>query len=306
LRILPLLTVLLPVVAATASGWLPRLRGFGLGAFLSLMVAMWLPRTWWTFWTLLAITLSAAAAFWITNHLASHLWSAGLFLALVGWVAALLAKRVGIPAPLLLLAATTRGLNASPNSADSMALMIFLGGMWGLIGAMAWPRPPSPPTNPVTLTFVDHYALRSALTLGAATVLSYWMMPAHLGWIPMAAAAVMRPDRSTTTYFARRRFAASLAAVPLACALLLLDWPPWANLLVMVCLLAASQWFSVNPAYANPFVVTTIVIVLLAHAQPDSFALGATHRILATALGVAFAFAFLVVPLSRRGTRFAT
>src|SRR3954451_2967995 len=92
LRALPILAALLPTLIASATGWLPRMRGFALGAFILVMIAIWLPQTWKMFGVLVVANALGAIAYVVSAHLVSPFWPAVACLAAVGYAGGLLTK----------------------------------------------------------------------------------------------------------------------------------------------------------------------------------------------------------------------
>src|SRR3954470_24850422 len=269
LRALPILAALLPTLIASAIGWLPRMRGFALGAFILVMIAIWLPQTWKMFGVLVVANALGAVAYVVSAHLVSPFWPALGFLAAVGYAGGLLTKRFGPLLPLVITAGAACGLNASTASAGKDALLLVLGGLWSIICGLGIPRVVSsaPKKDAADLSMPSFYPVRCALSLAVALIIGHWFWSRYPGWAPVAAAAVLRPDLATTSRRGAWRIAATLAGVVVSALLLALRVPPFPALAFLVLLLSVAHAFELDPTYTIPLVGTTIVLTVVGYAQ---------------------------------------
>ena len=297
---LPILAALLPTLVASAIGWLPQMRGFAVGAFILVMVAIWLPQTWKTFAVLAVANALGAIAYVLSAHLAPPFWPAVAFLAIVGYAGGLLTKRFGALVPLVITAGAACGLNASTASASKDALLLGLGGLWSIICGLGIPRAASPAANKNAATsfMPSFYPVRCALTLAAALIIGHWLWPGFLGWAPVAAAAVLRPDLAAIGRRGAWRIAATLAGVALSALLLALQVAPFPALAFLVLLLCVAHAFDLDPTYTIPLVGTTIVLTVLGYAQPEALGAAFVQRTVVTILGVVVAWTFVWIPTS--------
>ncbi len=280
-------------------GWLPHLPGFALGTFVLALIAIWLPRTWASFAILAFATTLGSAAYGISASVASHVWLAAGFLAVVGYVSGLATLRFGALVALVFTAGATCGLNASPTSAGKAALMFGMGGMWSIVCGLGIPRPPIPKERrsvPVP-TIPGFYPLRCALCFSTVLIVAHGFWPANIGWAPAAAAAVIRPDLAGTGQRAIGRLAVTFGAVILAALLLAIHVPALPAFALLLAMLGAAHWLGLDPSHANPFVATTIVLVVLGYnAEPDRVGAAFVQRIAENALGAAIAWLVVAVP----------
>jgi hypothetical protein len=297
-RALPVVAALLPVLIASALGWLPQIRVFGLGAFILAVVAIWMPQTWKMFAVLIVANAAGAIALVASAHLASPYWLAALFLAVVGYAGGILTKRFGALVPLIVTAGAVCGLGIPAGSAIREALLLALGGLWSIICGLGIPRPsdPAPKKRPEPIPMPRFYAWRYGLSVGLALVLGHWIWPGHLGWAPASAAVVLSPDLAATGRRGAWRVVATLAAVVLSAALLAVHMPAFPALAFLVFLLCVAHAFELDPMYTIPVVTTTIVLTVLGYANPEGIGAAFAQRTVLTTLGVAVAWALVRIP----------
>ena len=296
IRAVPVLGALLPVLVASALGWLPQIRVFGVGAFILAMVAIWLPQTWRIFTVLMIANEVGALVLVVAAHLAWSFWLAAGLLTVLGFAGGALTKRFGALVPLVVIAGAICGLNISADAAPRQALLLALGGLWSILCGLGIPRPTKVVSKATAvIPMPAFYPLRCGLSLGLALILGHWLWPGHPGWAPAAAATALHPDLATSSRSGVTRLLATLAAVPLSALLLALEIPPFPALVFLVLLLSLAHIFELGPM-SIPLVATTIVLTVLGYANPADMGAAFFQRTVETALGVALSWTLIRIP----------
>lgn len=289
------------MLVASALGWLPQMRIFGVGAFILATVAIWLPQTWKMFAILLAANAVGAIALIVSAQLAWPIWLAAEFLAVIGFAGGLVTKRLGPLVPLVVTAGAICGLSIPAGSAPREALLLALGGLWSILCGLGIPRPttPAPAKARAKIPMPAFYPLRCGVSLGLALILGQWLWPGHLGWSTASAAVVLSPDLAATGRRGVWRIIATLGGVLFSALLLALEIPPFPALALLVLLLALTHALELDPMSIVPAVTTTIVLTVIGYANPTDMGAAFAQRTVLTVLGVAVAWVFVRIPRQR-------
>jgi len=146
------------------------------------------------------------------------------------------------------------------------------------------------------------HAVRMAVCLSVALLVSRLFQLPHGYWLPMTAAIVLRADFSATFNFGLLRVVGTVLGLVLTTALLhLTPDSPWAHLALMALLCMAFRWLA-NAHYGIAVAALTgTVVILLAFEGVDS-GVAVTDRVINTALGCGMAMlAYLAWPTWERG-----
>jgi Predicted membrane protein len=146
------------------------------------------------------------------------------------------------------------------------------------------------------------HAVRMAVCLSVALLVSRLFRLPHGYWLPMTAAIVLRADFSATFNFGLLRVVGTVLGLVLTTALLhLTPDSPWAHLALMALLCMAFRWLA-NAHYGIAVAALTgAVVILLAFEGVDS-GVAVTDRVINTALGCGMAMlAYLAWPTWERG-----
>ena len=146
------------------------------------------------------------------------------------------------------------------------------------------------------------HAVRMAVCLSVALLVSRLLQLPHGYWLPMTTAIVLRADFSATFNFGLLRVVGTVLGLLLTTALLhLTPDSPWAHLALMALLCMAFRWLA-NAHYGIAVAALTgTVVILLAFEGVDS-GVAVTDRVINTALGCAMAMlAYLAWPTWERG-----
>jgi len=146
------------------------------------------------------------------------------------------------------------------------------------------------------------HAVRMAVCLSVALLVSRLFKLPHGYWLPMTAAIVLRADFSATFNFGLLRVVGTVLGLVLTTALLhLTPDSPWAHLALMALLCMAFRWLA-NAHYGIAVAALTgTVVILLAFEGVDS-GVAVTDRVINTALGCGMAMlAYLAWPTWERG-----
>jgi len=146
------------------------------------------------------------------------------------------------------------------------------------------------------------HAVRMAVCLSVALLVSRLFQLPHGYWLPMTAAIVLRADFSATFNFGLLRVVGTVLGLVLTTALLhLTPDSPWAHLALMALLCMVFRWLA-NAHYGIAVAALTgAVVILLAFEGVDS-GVAVTDRVINTALGCGMAMlAYLAWPTWERG-----
>ncbi|MEW9623851.1 FUSC family protein [Rhodanobacter geophilus] len=146
------------------------------------------------------------------------------------------------------------------------------------------------------------HAVRMAVCLSAALLVSRLLALPHGYWLPMTTAIVLRSDFSATFNFGLLRVVGTVLGLVLTTALLhLTPDSPWAHLALMALLCMGFRWLA-NAHYGIAVAALTgTVVILLAYEGVDS-GVAVTDRVINTALGCGMAMlAYLAWPTWERG-----
>ncbi|WP_426663361.1 FUSC family protein [Rhodanobacter aciditrophus] len=146
------------------------------------------------------------------------------------------------------------------------------------------------------------HAVRMAVCLSLAWLLSRLVGLPHGYWLPMTTAIVLRPDFAATFNFGLLRVVGTVLGLVLTTALLYLTpASPWAHLALMALLCMAFRWLA-NAHYGIAVAALTgTVVILLAFDGVDP-GVAVTDRVINTALGCGMAMlAYLAWPTWERG-----
>ncbi|HTU98516.1 MAG TPA: FUSC family protein [Solirubrobacteraceae bacterium] len=206
-------------------------------------------------------------------------------------------SKVGPLGTALLLPFFTAGTGLTVTHALGAGPLMFLGGTWAAVVSARWPRPAGDAAPPARarpqVPPQDYRRYQLGLTAGTlitATVAAL-ISPAHAGWPPTAAAAILRPQRETSRTRAIARGAGTIAGVLVAWLLFVVNHHAG--------ILAAAVWLigaitvgvqAASPALL-PLSITAFALLLLSHSDAGILRHAAGQRLLDTGIAVAVALA---------------
>lgn len=151
------------------------------------------------------------------------------------------------------------------------------------------------------------HALRTAVCLSIALLLSRLLPLSHGYWLPMTAAIVLRPDFAATFSFGLLRVVGTLLGLALT-TLLLYVTPaqPWAHLALMALLCMGFRYLA-TAHYGIAVAALTGTVVILLSFEGVNPADAVIARVISTSLGCALALsAYLAWPTWERGSARST
>lgn len=146
------------------------------------------------------------------------------------------------------------------------------------------------------------HAMRCAICLSVALLVSrVWQMP-HGYWLPMTAAIVLRPDFGATFNFGLLRVVGTILGLILTTALLhITPHDPWAHLALMAVLCMAFRYLATAHYGVAVAALTGTVVILLSFEGVNS-GTAVMDRVINTALGSGMALlAYVIWPTWERG-----
>lgn len=156
--------------------------------------------------------------------------------------------------------------------------------------------------NLTTHSVAFRHAMRCAVCLSIALVVSrLWQLP-HGYWLPMTAAIVLRPDFAATFNFGLLRVVGTILGLVLTTALLhITPHDPWTHLALMALLCMAFRYLATAHYGVAVATLTGTVVILLSFEGVNS-GTAVADRVLNTVLGSGMALlAYVVWPTWERG-----
>lgn len=156
--------------------------------------------------------------------------------------------------------------------------------------------------NLTTRSVAFRHAMRCAICLSAALLVSrLWQLP-HGYWLPMTAAIVLRPDFAATFNFGVLRVVGTILGLVLTTALLYVTpHDPWAHLALMAVLCMSFRYLATAHYGIAVATLTGTVVILLSFEGVNS-GTAVLDRVVNTALGSGMALlAYVVWPTWERG-----
>ncbi len=146
------------------------------------------------------------------------------------------------------------------------------------------------------------HAVRSAVCLSVALLISRELKLPHGYWLPMTAAIVLRPDFAATFSFGLLRVVGTLLGLVLTTALLhFTPSEPWAHLALMAVLCMGFRYLA-TAHYGIAVAALTGTVVILLSFEGVSSSAAVMDRVINTALGSGMALlAYLIWPTWERG-----
>ncbi|RUL73005.1 FUSC family protein [Dyella choica] len=156
--------------------------------------------------------------------------------------------------------------------------------------------------NLTTHSVAFRHAMRCAVCLSIALLVSrVWQSP-HGYWLPMTAAIVLRPDFAATFNFGLLRVAGTILGLVLTTALLYVTpHDPWAHLALMAMLCMGFRYLA-TAHYGIAVAALTGAVVILLSFEGVNPGIAVTERVLNTVLGSGVALlAYVIWPTWERG-----
>lgn len=146
------------------------------------------------------------------------------------------------------------------------------------------------------------HAVRTAICLGAALLVSRLLKLPHGYWLPMTTAIVLRADFAATFNFGLLRVVGTVLGLVLTTVLLhLTPASPWTHLALMAVLCMAFRWLA-NAHYGIAVAALTGTVVILLSYEGVNSGVAVTDRVINTVLGCGMAMvAYLMWPTWERG-----